>query len=126
VRWVGAVCALVVGAVFVVAGANKIAAGSRWPVEARELGAPTLLIPVVPWWELVVGALLAVGLVTPWAAIAAVVTLVAFTLLLVRVLRRGQHPSCACFGAWSSSPVGWRHVARNVALIGVAVVSLAR
>jgi uncharacterized membrane protein YphA (DoxX/SURF4 family) len=126
VQWVGAACALVVGAVFVVAGASKIAAGPRWPVEARELGAPTFVIPAVPWWELAVGALVAVGLVTPWPTVAAIATLATFTLLLVVVLRRGQHPPCACFGAWSSSPVGWPHVARNVALIGVALVSLAR
>lgn len=124
-----AMLAFVVGAVLVVAGASKVAAGARWPHEARALGVPTIgplamVAPIVPWWELIVGASLAAGLFRPWPAIAAVVTLVAFSALLMRVLRRGEHPPCACFGAWSAAPLGWRHVARNVGLIGGALVSV--
>lgn len=122
--------AFVVGAVFVVAGASKVAAGARWPLEARALGVPTMgalavVASIVPWWELIIGASLAAGLFRPWPAIAAVVTLAVFSVLLMRVLRRGEHPPCACFGAWSAAPLGWRHVARNAGLIGGAVLSVA-
>lgn len=120
-RWAGGV----LGVVFVVAGAAKVASGRSWPAQATQLGAPRWVAPVVPWWELTVGALLLVGLVTPWAAIAAGLTLVAFTALLVRVLRSGARPACSCFGAWSAAPVGWRHVVRNAVFLALAVVAVA-
>lgn len=82
------------------------------------------MVPLVPWWELVVGASLLVGLAKPWPAVAATVTIAAFTALLLRVLRRGEHPPCACFGTWSAAPLGVRHVVRNVALLCLAVVSV--
>ena len=120
----GVVASLLVGLAFVVAGASKISAGPQWPVQASGLGAPRVVIPVLPYVELVVGALLIVGLARPIAAIAALVLLVAFTVLIVRVLRAGRRPPCACFGAWSVKPLGPGHVARNLALIGVAIVAL--
>lgn len=121
---VAVVASVVVGLVFVVAGAAKVAQGARWPAQAAQLGAPAVLAPVVPWWEIVVGALLVVQLGTPWPAIAASVTLVVFTLLIVRVLAAGEHPPCACFGGWSAAPLGRRHVARNVGLLVLAVVAV--
>ena len=55
---------------------------------------------------------------------AAIVVLVAFTALIVARLAAGQRPPCACYGAWSSRPIGPGHVARNVAMIGLAAVVL--
>ena len=57
--------------------------------------------------------------------IVALFVLVAFTALIVRRLAQGQHPPCACFGAWSAKPLGWSHVARNVVLMVIAVVAMA-
>lgn len=120
-RWAAAL----LGVVFVVAGASKVASGPQWPVQAAGLGAPRRIAPLVPWWELAVGAALVTGLAWQWAAAAALATLLVFTALLVRVLRSGARPACACFGAWSAAPVGWRHVARNAAFGALAVVALA-
>jgi uncharacterized membrane protein YphA (DoxX/SURF4 family) len=114
---------VVLGVIFVVAGASKVARGRGWPAQAAELGAPRPLALVVPWWEMVVGALLVVGSVSPFAALAALVTLVGFTAAIVVQLRRGRHPQCACFGAWSAAPLSARHVARNVGFIALAVVA---
>ena len=49
--------------------------------------------------------------------------LLAFTTLLAMRLAHGERPPCACFGSWSAKPLSWRHVARNAALIAVAVVA---
>ncbi len=115
----------VLGLVFVVAGASKLARGREWPVQAAELGAPRRLAVAVPWWELCVGALLLTGLVEPWPALAALITLAGFTAAIVVQLRRGRHPQCACFGAWSTAPLGARHVWRNAALAVIAVLAAA-
>jgi uncharacterized membrane protein YphA (DoxX/SURF4 family) len=124
VHTVAVVASVVVGLVFVVAGAAKVAQGAKWPAQAAQLGAPSMLAPVVPWWEIVVGALLVVQLGAPWPAIAALATLLLFTALIVRLLARGEHPPCACFGGWSAAPLGRRHVVRNVVLLALAIVAL--
>lgn len=114
------IASVAVGAAFVVAGASKLAAGRGW----NQLRVPGWLAAPVPHAELVIGALLIVQVWRPWPAVAALVLLVAFTVLLLAHLRAGSHPPCACFGAWSARPIGWGHVARNAVLIGLAVVAL--
>ncbi len=115
--------AVLVGIAFVVAGGSKLAARASWPVQARGLGAPSWAIPLVPWVELVIGSLLIVQLFRVPMAVAAAALLVVFTVLIVRKLAAGEHPPCACFGAWSVQPIGWRHVARNGSLLLLSVVA---
>jgi hypothetical protein len=114
-----------IGAVFVVAGGAKVARGAEWPMQAAQMGVPRWLAVIVPWWEIVVGALAISGLGAPMPALAAAATLVVFTVLIVRLLRRGQHPPCSCFGAWSSAPLGWRHVGRNIGFLTIALIAAA-
>jgi uncharacterized membrane protein YphA (DoxX/SURF4 family) len=121
---IGTVAAVLVGVAFVVAGAAKVAAGRQWPVPAGDLGAPRWAIAVVPWLELVVGALLVTQLARRAAAAVAIVMLVAFTALIVRRLSEGRHPPCACFGTWSAQPLGRGHLVRNGALIALGLVAL--
>lgn len=121
---VAVVASVLVGLVFVVAGASKLAAGPRWSTNARDLGAPGLVIPVIPWIELAIGAGLVAQLAVPVPAIAALVMLAGFSMLLVVRIRAGERPACACFGAWSASPIGWRHLARNAVLAMLAVLAL--
>ena len=120
---VARLAAIVLGAVFVVAAVAKLAAGSTWVAQARELGAPAPVATALPGVELVVGALLVAGVATPVPAIAAAVLLVAFSAAILRQLVDGRHPPCACFGAWSQRPLGEGHLVRNAALIGVALVA---
>lgn len=120
---VGAAAAVVLGAAFLLAGASKLAMGEQWPAQARDLGAPAAVIPLVPWIELVIGAVLVVQFARPIAALVALAVLVVFTGLLVTRLAQGRRPPCACFGAWSAKPIGPSHVARNVVLMALAVVA---
>lgn len=120
---VGTLAAAALGLVFLAAAATKLGDLGAWPAQAAALGAPARVVPVVPWWELVLGALLIVGAARPWPAVLAGLTLVVFTALIVRVLRRGQHPPCACFGNVRARPLGWGHVARNGVLVVLAVVA---
>jgi uncharacterized membrane protein YphA (DoxX/SURF4 family) len=121
---VGTIASIILGLVFVVAGGSKIAAGPDWPIQAAGLGAPRLVIPFVPWVEIVVGAALVVQVARRPAAFVALVILVVFTTLLAIRLREGKRPPCACFGAWSAKPLGPGHLARNAALIAVAGIAL--
>lgn len=122
---IGTLAAAALGLVFLAAAATKLGDLGAWPAQAAALGAPQRLVPIVPWWELVLGALLVVGAARPWPAVLAGSTLVAFTVLIVRVLRRGQHPPCACFGNVRARPLGWGHVARNGVLVVLAALAVA-
>jgi uncharacterized membrane protein YphA (DoxX/SURF4 family) len=121
---VALVASILLGFVFLFSGGSKIAAGPAWPVEARGLGAPSIVVPVLPWVEIVLGAVLVMQLAPVAAAATALVVLVAFTALIVRRLTQGRHPPCACFGAWSTKPLGPGHVARNVGFMVLGVVAL--
>jgi len=120
---VGVVASILLGVVFLVAGASKIAAGPEWRAQARDLGAPASIAPMLPWLEIVLGAILVVQLAPVAAAVAALVVLGAFTALIARRLAEGRHPPCACFGSWSAKPLGPGHVARNVGFMALAVIA---
>jgi uncharacterized membrane protein YphA (DoxX/SURF4 family) len=122
--WIPVVAAIVVGIVFLVAGGSKIAAGPEWPVQARGLGAPAMVIPFVPWVEILIGAVLVAQIARQAAAAAAIAMLVVFTGLIIAQLAHGRRPPCACFGAWSAKPLGLGHVARNTSLIALGVLAL--
>ena len=120
----GVIASVILGGVMCVAGGSKIAMGNRWPVEAQALGAPKALAPIVPWCEIALGALLIVQLKPEVVGALSVALLVAFTLLIMRQLQKGERPVCACFGSWSSKPLSWQHVARNVGFIALAVITI--
>lgn len=115
---------VLLGVVFVVAGASKVANAATWPAQAAGLGVPRGVAVIVPWAELAMGALLLVGLAMPAVAIVAVAVLVVFTVVLARALIAGRHPPCACFGAWSAAPIGWHHVARNAVFTAIGVIAI--
>jgi uncharacterized membrane protein YphA (DoxX/SURF4 family) len=121
----GSFAAVALGLVFEWSGVAKIASRDAWqvagtPFSAGNAAADRLVRTVLPWLEVVVGALLILRILpTPVAAIA-LVMLVTFTVALARVLATGQRPSCMCFGLTRAKPVSWVSVARNLVLVGVA------
>ncbi|MEV4483909.1 MauE/DoxX family redox-associated membrane protein [Micromonospora coxensis] len=98
-----------------VATVGRFGVPARWtrPVAATAVAAEAAVV---------------VLLVTPGAAPAglalAVVLLATLTAALVATLRRGERPACRCFGA-GDTPIGRRHVLRNLALGAVALLGLA-
>ena len=118
---IGLLAGIVLGVVVILAGAAKVAMGDRWPIEARAMGAPSFVVPVVPWIEIALGAAL-VGRIAPIVSGSLALALIAsFTTLILFDLSRGRRPVCACFGQWRAAPLGWRHVVRNVVLMALAV-----
>lgn len=118
------VAGVVVGLAFVIAGASKLAVGEGWRHQAAALGAPPWSVRPLPWVELVVGAGLLARLAWPVPVWAAVGLLVAFSALIVARIREGHRPPCACFGAWSSTPIGPVHLIRNAVLLALAILAL--
>lgn len=122
---VGAVAAAVVGLALIAAGVLKLADGPGWPRQAADLGVARPLALIVPWVEIVIGALLTAQLLEPWSAWAAIIMLVAFTILIGMRLRDGSRPPCNCFGARSTRPLGTYHLLRNLGLLVLAVLAAA-
>jgi hypothetical protein len=115
------VASVVLGVVMLVAGGSKLASGS-WPQQAANLHVDRRLAAVVPWIELVLGAGLITQLSPVVFAAGSIVLLGAFTVFLARLVSRGQRPPCACFGGRTPRPISWWSVARNIALIALALV----
>jgi uncharacterized membrane protein YphA (DoxX/SURF4 family) len=119
----GVIAAAVLGGAFVFAGAAKLAMGRAWIDQARSFGVPWQFGQFVPWWELVVGALLVVQIERRILAGIAIATLVVFSTLVASQLARGRRPVCACFGAWSPKPIGPPTLVRNAALVALGLVA---
>lgn len=113
---------VLLGAVFLVAGVMKVAAPAQWRAQSADLGVPCFVAAAMPFIELVIGAMLAAQLARRPVAVIAGALLVAFTTLLVVRLLQGRRPPCACFGAWTTKPIGWGNVVRNVGLLALATV----
>lgn len=118
---VGVVASLSVALALLVAGVSKLS--SPWRRDAEAMGVPWAVAAPVPVVEIVLGGLLAAGLGRPVVAWSAAALLTAFTALVATNLARGHRPPCACFGAWSRTPLGPRHLVRNGLLVAAAVLA---
>ena len=120
----GYACALLLAAVFVRAGAAKLARPVQTATSFVALGVPgagtaARAVPVV---ELLV----AVGLLaTPRVgAIGALALLIPFTAVLARAVRTGSEVPCNCFGGARADPVSAVDVVRNGLLVAVALAAV--
>lgn len=120
---IAAVAAVAVGAVFVVSSVAKFASPARWSAEASAMGVPRLLVPVVPYAEVVLAAWLIVQWHRRAAALAAIAVLAVFSGLVVVRLAQGRRPVCACFGVLSARPIGPGTLLRNAVFAAVAAVA---
>ncbi|HEX6248449.1 MAG TPA: MauE/DoxX family redox-associated membrane protein [Nocardioidaceae bacterium] len=101
--WVGLVARVLVGGVWIVAGALKLPdlASSVRAVRAYDL-LPEALVPAVgyalPIIEIVVGILLVTGLLVRFSAAVSAVLFVAFIIGIASAWARGLQIDCGCFG----------------------------
>jgi len=78
----------------------------------------------IPWTELIIGALLVLGLYTRAAAGAMLLMLAVFTGAIVSVIARDIDTTCGCFGNFLGSKIDGSAVLRNAVLLGLAGVVL--
>ncbi|MFG1779100.1 MauE/DoxX family redox-associated membrane protein [Micromonospora sp. NPDC049051] len=97
-----------------------VASVGQFGVPARWVG-PVARVAVAT--EAAVVVLLAVPATVPAGLLLAAGLLGVLTVAIAAALRRGVRPACRCFGA-ADAPIGPRHVARNLALAGVALLGL--
>lgn len=125
-EWVGLLARLVIGGVWIVAGAVKLPdpAQSVDAVRAYQLLPGSLVQPVgqlLPVIEIVVGATLVLGLLTRGSAIVSALLFAAFIVGIASVWARGISIDCGCFGgggydADAASQYPWE-IARDAALL---------
>ena len=116
---------ILLAAVFAVAGIAKLRdlEGSR--AAMRDFGVPRRLAPIagvaLPLLELAVAVALVPTTTARWAALVALLLLLAFIAGIARALRRGESPDCHCFGQLHSEPVGPATLVRNAVLAALAL-----
>ncbi|MGY2702330.1 MULTISPECIES: DoxX family protein [unclassified Nocardioides] len=108
-EWLGLVARVVVGCVWIYAGASKLLdpAQSVAAVRAYQLLPGDLAQPVgqlLPVIEVVVGAMLVLGLLTRGAAVLSSILFVAFIVGIATVWARGMTIDCGCFGGGGYDP----------------------
>jgi uncharacterized membrane protein YphA (DoxX/SURF4 family) len=129
-EWVALVLRLVVGGVWIFAGALKlpepaesVAAVRAYQILPSDLVAPVgQLLPVV---EVVIGLMLVLGLLTRAAAVASAALFVVFIAGIVSVWVRGINIDCGCFGGGGANPDAasqypWE-IARDAALLAASL-----
>ena len=120
---------MLLAAVFAVAGIAKLRdlEGSR--AAMRDFGVPGRLAGpagvLLPLAELAVAVALVPTPSARWAAVGALLLLLAFIWGIANALRRGESPDCHCFGQLHSAPAGPPTLIRNAVLAGLAIVVVA-
>lgn len=120
-----------VGGLLILAGVLKLKAGSRWFLQqilAYELvkgKVAWLLARGLPWAEVVCGALLIIGLLTPLVVLVSFALLWGFTAAVVSTFVRGKSVDCGCFGRAANpqaQKARWTVAYRNLTLMALLIV----
>jgi peroxiredoxin len=114
----------VLAVVFAAAAGAKLADQRGFRTALHTTPLPASLVPalvlVVPAVELAVAGALIVTKFSSFAALAALILLLLFSLTIGTGLARGELLECGCFGPLRAGSMGWLSVLRNLALAGLA------
>jgi uncharacterized membrane protein YphA (DoxX/SURF4 family) len=118
---------LVLGGIFIVAGASKIGHAAEF---AQQIAAfrllPQLTIApiaiILPFLEVLLGGYLVIGLFTRIAGWVAAVLLLVFDGAIASAVLRGLSLSCGCFGPNDKSVTTWGEVARDAIFVVLAII----
>lgn len=118
---VGLAVRVAAAAIWLVAGAVKVADLEQFHVQVRlyQLLPHALEAPfayALPFVELLLGLYLLAGLLTRWAGILGSVLMLAFLIAQAQAWARGLSFDCGCFGALARTQVGAATIARDAAL----------
>lgn len=113
----------ILGGVFLIAGIAKLRSPLDTRRSLRDLGFPfpketSVVLPLV---ELLTSVLLFIDPATGGPC--AVALLVAFTVLISSRLAAGNKSGCGCFGAWSTRPLSYKDIVRNIIFIILGAIA---
>ena len=116
---------LALAAVFLYAAYTKLR--DPWMIFAMEIDAMNVVpsssvefvARTVPWFELLIGVLLVIGILTRYVASVATVLLVCFFSVLLVLYLRGFQGDCGCFGP--GEQLGPKTLARDAVLILLSI-----
>lgn len=116
------------GALLIFSGVGKLVWRQSFLISLQALSflprwVVTLVVTILPWFELAIGSMLVTGLFAPYAAGVALALLLAFSITAIVAVMRGMNVPCSCFGAASQSPLSWGTVLRNT-FLGVLLLPL--
>ena len=115
---------LLLAAVFLLAGATKLADPRGWRTALRDFSLPSFLtkpaMALLPMLEVSVAIALLPASLAWYGARGAFALLIAFMLAVIFAMIRGRKPDCHCFGQLHSAPVGWQTLLRNTLLAALA------
>jgi uncharacterized membrane protein YphA (DoxX/SURF4 family) len=120
----------VVGVVFIVASADKIADPA---VFARSIenyrivshSAAMVVATFLPWTELISGLFLVFGIFRHGAGLVTSGLLILFIIVVISAILRGLDISCGCFTQDpSAAKVGWWRVAEDCGLLALSLVAV--
>jgi uncharacterized membrane protein YphA (DoxX/SURF4 family) len=117
---------VVLGAIFVVAGASKVghAAEFAQQIAAFRLLPQPVIAPmalVLPFFEILLGGYLFIGLYARIAAWVAAALLLTFDGAIASAVVRGMSLNCGCFGTHDTTVTTWAEVARDAVFVLLAV-----
>jgi putative oxidoreductase len=126
---------LALGGIFVFAAYSKLHFGDAWHLRdyhfffAMAINSYNMLpltvvqwmARILPWLELVLGALLILGIGVRWASLAITLLLVVFMGALARAAMLGLEINCGCFGYSSQKPTTELFHDSGLLILGLAV-----
>jgi uncharacterized membrane protein YphA (DoxX/SURF4 family) len=127
VSFVVLVLRLVLGVVFIVAGASKIGHADMFAAQIAgfRILPQAVIAPMalgLPFLEIMLGGYLILGLFTRASAWVAVGLLFAFDAAIASAVVRGMSVSCGCFGPNDTTVTTWAEVARDAVFVLLAVI----
>jgi uncharacterized membrane protein YphA (DoxX/SURF4 family) len=126
-RWPIIICRIVMGSIFIVSGLMKTLDAQSFLATLPYYHLPEWLIPLgalIPAVEVTIGFAFIVGLVLPFATLAAAGLLVTFSVLLLVGIAGGELETCGCFGRLLEQSPGSALFRNLILLILTAVIWL--
>ena len=125
--WLVLALRIVLGAIFIVAGATKVGHADLFAAQIAgfRLLSPAVIAPIaiaLPFLEILLGIYLIIGLFTRAAAWIAVALLAIFDLAIASAVVRGMSVSCGCFGPNDATVTTWSEVARDAVFVVLAAI----
>jgi putative oxidoreductase len=126
-RWLVLVLRVAIGGIFIVAGASKVGNAAQFAAQIAGFrllpeGVIAPLAVMLPYWEILLGVLVILGLFTRVAAWIAVLLLALFDLAIASAVVRGMSVSCGCFGPNDATVTTWAEVARDAVFVALALI----